>query len=89
MATVRERMKVADQIQEAWEDLWLDEIELTEENQDTFATVESCLISSEDSSIVEIKGTLPGIPKSDSDDIYQTWRQEDIKKKRLCKSTVL
>ena len=70
LATVRERMKVADQIQEAWEDLWLDEIELTEENQDTFATVESCLISSEDSSIVEIKGTLPGIPKSDSDDIY-------------------
>ena len=70
LATVRERMKVADQIQEAWEDLWLDEIELTEENQDTFATVESCLISSEDSSIVEIKGILPGIPKSDSDDIY-------------------
>lgn len=70
LATVQERMKVADQIQEAWEDLWLDEIELTEENQDTFATVESCLISSEDSSIVEIKGTLPGIPKSDSDDIY-------------------
>lgn len=70
LATVRERMKVADQIQEAWEDLWLDEIELTEENQDTFATIESCLISSEDSSIVEIKGTLPGIPKSDSDDIY-------------------
>ena len=70
LATVQERMKVADQIQEAWEDLWLDEIELTEENQDTFATVESCLISSEDSSIVEIKGILPGIPKSDSDDIY-------------------
>lgn len=70
LATVRERMKVADQVQEAWEDLWLEEIELTAENQDTFATIESCLISSEDTSIVEIKGILPGIPKSDSDDIY-------------------
>lgn len=70
LATVRERMKVADRVQEAWEDLWLEEIELTAENQDTFATIESCLISSEDTSIVEIKGILPGIPKSDSDDIY-------------------
>ncbi len=70
LATVRERMKVTDQVQAAWEDLWLEEIELTAENQDTFATIESCLISSEDTSIVEIKGTLPGIPKSDSDDIY-------------------
>ncbi len=70
LATVRERMKVTDQVQAAWEDLWLEEIELTAENQDTFATIESCLISSEDTSIVEIKGTLPGIPQSDSDDIY-------------------
>lgn len=70
LATVQERMKVADQVQAAWEDLWLEEIELTAENENTFAAIESCLISSEDSSIVEIKGTLPGIPKSDSDDIY-------------------
>ena len=70
LATVRERMKVTDQVQAAWEDLWLEEIELTSENENTFAAIESCLISSEDPSIVEIKGTLPGIPKSDSDDIY-------------------
>ena len=70
LATVRERMKVTDQVQAAWEDLWLEEIELTSENENTFAAIESCLISSENPSIVEIKGTLPGIPKSDSDDIY-------------------
>ena len=70
LATVRERMKVTDQVQAAWEDLWLEEIELTSENENTFAAIESCLISSEDPSIVEIKGTLPGIPKSDSYDIY-------------------
>ena len=70
LQTVRERVQMADNLQAAWEDLWLEEIELTAENQDTFATIESCLISAEDPSVVEIKGTLPGIPKSDSDDIY-------------------
>lgn len=70
LQTVRERMETADLVQQAWEDLWLEVIELTEENQDTFATIESCLISGEDPSIVEIKGTLPGIPESDTDDIY-------------------
>ena len=67
---VGERMATAERMQEAWEDLWLEEIELTAENQDTFATIESCLISQEDPSVIEIKGTLPGFPKSDSDDIY-------------------
>jgi hypothetical protein len=70
LATVRERMEVTSQVQQAWEDLWLEEIELTPENENTFATIESCLISSEDTSLVEIKGTVQGIPKSDSDDIY-------------------
>ena len=70
LQTVNERIQTADKLQEAWEDLWLEEIELTAENQDTFAMIESCLISAEDPSVVEIKGTLPGIPKGDSDDIY-------------------
>lgn len=70
LQTVSERIETADKLQAAWESLWLKKIELTAENQDTFATIESCLISEEDSSIVEIKGTLPGIPESDSDDIY-------------------
>lgn len=67
---VSERVSVTDRLQAAWEDLWLEEIELTAENENTFATIESCLISQEDPSLVEVKGTLPGIPKSDSDDIY-------------------
>lgn len=70
LETVRERMKTADLVQQAWEDLWLEEMELTAENQDTFATIESCLIMEENTSLVEIKGTIPGIPKSDSGDIY-------------------
>ncbi len=67
---VRRRIETADKMQSAWEGLWLEKIPLTEENADTFATIDSCLISSEDTSLVEIKGTLPGIPESDSDDIY-------------------
>lgn len=67
---VRSRVQTADDLQKAWEDLWLEEIPLTAENEDTFAAIDSCLISDEDSSLVEIKGTLPGIPESDSDDIY-------------------
>ena len=70
LEAVSQRVQTAQGLQKAWEDLWLEEIELTAENQDTFATIESCLISAEDTSLVEIKGTLPGIPKSDSDDIY-------------------
>lgn len=70
LQTVSERVKTAERLQAAWEELWLEEIELTAENQDTFATIESCLISQDDPSVIEIKGTLPGFPKSDSDDIY-------------------
>lgn len=70
LETVRERLKTTLLLQQAWEDLWLEEMELTAENQDTFATIESCLIMEENPSLVEIKGTIPGIPKSDSGDIY-------------------
>lgn len=70
LETVRERMETRDLLQQAWEDLWLEEMELTAENQDTFATIESCQIMEENPSLVEIKGTIPGIPKSDSGDLY-------------------
>lgn len=66
----QERIKTTDSLQEAWEDLWLDVIPLTPENENTFATIESCLIYEEDTSLVQVKGTIPGFPESDSDDIY-------------------
>ena len=70
LKSVEARVRVADELQAAWEDLWLERIPLTEENQYTFVTIESCEISTEDTSLVEVKGILPGIPESDSDNIY-------------------
>ena len=68
--SAKKRIETTDALQMAWEDLWLEEIPLTAENENTFATIENCLISDEDTSMVKIDGTLPGIPESDSDDIY-------------------
>ena len=65
-----ERIKTTDGLQAAWEELWLEEIPLTAENENTFANIENCLIFEEDTSLVKVDGTIPGIPKSDSDDIY-------------------
>ena len=65
-----DRMKTTGGLQAAWEELWLDVIPLTSENENTFAEIESCLIYEEDKSLVQVKGTIPGIPESDSDDIY-------------------
>lgn len=64
------RIKTTDYVQAAWEELWLDVIPLTSENENTFATIDSCLIYEGDRSLVEVKGTIPGFPESDSDDIY-------------------
>ena len=65
-----DRIKTTEDLQAAWEELWLEEIPLTAENENTFATIENCLIFEEDTSLVKVDGTIPGIPKSDSDDIY-------------------
>jgi len=65
-----ERIKTTDAVQVAWEELWLDVIPLTSENENSFAVINSCLIYEEDRTLVEVKGTIPGFPESDSDDIY-------------------
>ena len=65
-----DRMKTTGGLQAAWEELWLDVIPLTSENENTFAEIESCLIYEEDKSLVQVKGTIPGFPESDSEDIY-------------------
>lgn len=66
----KEKRKAEQCLQDAWEELWLKEIEITAENADTFATIENCVISDENSSVIEVNGTIPGIPESDSDDLY-------------------
>ena len=65
-----QRIKTTESVQKAWEELWLDVIPLTAENQDTFATIDSCLIYEEDRSLVQVKGSIPGFPESDSENIY-------------------
>lgn len=64
-----ERFAKSTGLEQAWEDMWLKTIELGEDNSD-FLTISSCEIDSEDASRVKVTGVLPGIPKSDSDDIY-------------------
>lgn len=64
------RSEAEEKLQKSWEKLWLKTIPLTPENTSSFATIESCLISSEDSSKIQVKGTIPGIPESDDDNLY-------------------
>jgi len=68
--SAKKRMLTTNGLQEAWEELWLEEIPLTAENENSFATIENCLIWEEDRSLVKVDGVIPGIPESDSDDIY-------------------
>lgn len=70
IAGAEARIKNEDAMQNAWKQMWPQQIELTGENSTSFATIERCEISTEDASKVIIEGTMPGIPVSDSNDIY-------------------
>ena len=63
------RYDLASGLEEAWEDMWLKEMDLGEDPSE-FMTIDSCEIYDLDTSLVCVSGVLPGIPKSDSDDIY-------------------
>lgn len=69
-AGAKDRIACDDALQHAWEDMWLKEIELTEDNTYGFVTMDTCNLSEESPDQIIVEGTLPGIPKSDSDDIY-------------------
>ena len=60
----------ANGLQEAWQSMWPEEIEITEENRDGFAKILQCEISEEDKSKVVVSGLMEGIPKSDDRRIY-------------------
>lgn len=70
LENVHDRRLVSENLQKAWESLWLEEVPLTGENISEFATIESCLISAENKGQVEVKGTLKGIPGGDNGDVY-------------------
>lgn len=66
----QDRIKSEESLQHAWEDMWLQEIELTADNTSNFVTLTTCNLSEESPDKIIVEGTIPGIPKSDSDDIY-------------------
>ena len=65
-----DNIKTAKGLQEVWQSMWPEEIEITEANRKGFAQIERCEISEEDSSKVVVSGLMEGIPKSDDRRIY-------------------
>ena len=63
-------IETANGLQEVWQSMWPEEIEITEENRDGFAKILQCEISEEDKSKVVVSGLMEGIPKSDDRRIY-------------------
>lgn len=70
IADAKKRTDNIDGLQQAWESMWLNEIELTADNTSTFVTMDVCNLSEKSPDQIIVEGTLPGIPESDSDDIY-------------------
>ena len=63
-------IETANGLQEAWQSMWPQEIEVTEENREDFARILQCEISEEDKSKVVVSGLMEGIPQSDDRRIY-------------------
>ncbi len=64
------RIDIANGLQEVWQSMWPEEIEITEENRKGFAKIEQCEIMAEDTGKVVVSGLMEGIPKSDDRRIY-------------------
>lgn len=63
-------IETANGLQEVWQSMWPEEVEITEANRDGFAKILQCEISAEDKSKVVVSGLMEGIPKSDDRRIY-------------------
>ena len=63
-------IETAKGLQEVWQSMWPEEIEITDANRKGFAKIERCEISAEDTSKVVVSGLMEGIPKSDDRRIY-------------------
>ncbi|MBR5579075.1 MAG: hypothetical protein IKW28_08795 [Lachnospiraceae bacterium] len=57
-------------LQAAWEAMWPEETEITENNREDFARIQECKIMAEDVSQVMVSGIMEGIPKSDDRRLY-------------------
>lgn len=66
----KERNQDARSLQQAWEAMWPEEIEVTGENREDFAVIQSCEITREDTGKFAVSGIMKGIPKSDDRRIY-------------------
>ena len=69
-ADAEKNIDTANGLQEVWQSMWPEEIEITEENRADFAKIMQCRISEEDKSKVVVSGLMEGIPKSDDRRIY-------------------
>lgn len=65
----RARIAASEGLEKAWEEKWLKKIDISGDTCD-YLKIDDCLIMEEDTSMVQVKGTLEGIPESDSEDIY-------------------
>lgn len=66
----KKSIETAAGLQETWQSMWPEEIEITAENREDFAQILQCEISEEDKSKVVVSGLMNGIPKSDDRRIY-------------------
>ena len=66
----KKSIETAAGLQETWQSMWPEEIEITAENKKGFAQILQCEISEEDKSKVVVSGLMNGIPKSDDRRIY-------------------
>ena len=66
----KNNIETARGLQEVWQSLWPEEIEITNENRKGFAKIQQCEISAEDTGKVIVSGLMEGIPKSDDRRIY-------------------
>ena len=66
----KKSIETAAGLQETWQSMWPEEIEITAENREGFAQILQCEISEEDKSKVVVSGLMNGIPKSDDRRIY-------------------
>ena len=57
-------------LQEVWQSMWPEEVEITDANREDFAKILQCEISAEDKNKVVVSGLMEGIPKSDDRRIY-------------------
>lgn len=60
----------ANGLQEVWQSMWPEEVEVTDENRKGFAKILQCEILEEDKSKIVVSGLMEGIPKSDDRRIY-------------------